>query len=301
MTTPASDYRSDSEDANISATSSMSGGYGIFDMGASTDSYNLDEWIDPSTKTISRDMAINYWGSWYDYTVVAPEDMYVDINIKYNLKWIIYGRIAAYGLEPGTSSYQIEGATELNWPKHYTGSMILMLDGNNLKTTQTARPIAPDEFQSTGSNFTKIVKDTANWQSTLVNGLEPNDTLWMWPVQGRYNTLTSRYNATPDYKSVFLSKGVHTFRIKSLCSSWNFDCMKIVINQTSGLQTLVSTNNRNLNVFGGRGTIVINEKHPVIIYDINGRLIAHASTTISVPSGIYIVKGEQSAKKVVVN
>ena len=301
MTTPVSDYRSDSEDANISPTSSMSGGYGIFDMGASTESYNLDEWVDPSSKTISPDMAIKNWGSWYNYTIFAPEDMYVDINIKYNLKWVTYGKIAAYGLEPGTNSYQIDGAPELNWPKHYTGSMILMLDGNNLKTTQTSRPIAPDEYQSTGSNFTKIVKDTTNWHSTLVNGTEPNDTLWMWPVQGRANTLTSRYNATPDYKDVFLSKGAHTFRIKSLCSSWNYDCMKIVINQTSGLHTLNSTNKRDLNVYGGRGTIIINEKPPVTIYDINGRQIAKATTTVSVPSGIYIVKGEQSSKKVIVN
>lgn len=176
-----------------------------------------------------------------------------------------------------------------------------MLDGNNLKTTQTARPIAPDEFQSTGSNFTKIVKDTTNWQSTLVNGVEPNDTLWMWPVQGRANTLTSRYNATPDYKGVLLSKGTHIFRIKSLCSSWNYDCMKIVINQTSDLHTLNSTNNRELNVYGGRGTIIINENLPVCIYDINGQQIAITKTTMSIPSGIYIVKGEHSSKKVLVN
>ena len=150
-------------------------------------------------------------------------------------------------------------------------------------------------------NFTKIVKDTTNWQSTLVNGIEPNDTLWMWPVQGRANTLTSRYNATPDYKDVFLSQGTHIFRIKSLCSSWNYDCMKIVINQTSSIHTLNSTNNRDLNVYGAKGAIINNENFPISIYDINGRQITKTTTTVSVPPGIYIVKGEQSSKKVVVN
>ena len=166
-----------------------------------------------------------------------------------------------------------------------------MLDGKNVKTTQTARPIAPDVFQSTGSDFTKIVKDTTNWHSTLVNGTEPNDTLWFWPVQGRSNTLTSRYNSKPDYSKIFLCKGFHTFRVKSLCSKWNLDCFKIEIFKETSLDnaTVDNSSKQKLRVHGSQGKIVVLDGTNVSVYDIGGRYIGSTSTSLSASPGIYVV------------
>lgn len=171
-------------------------------------------------------MAEENWGSWFTYTFEAKEDVEANIFIKHAAPWKEYGNAAATGCAPSDTTYYIEDAPTLNWPKYYAGAMVLSLDGKNMITTQTARPVAPDEYQSRGTNFNQIATHPERWTSTL-NGKEQTDTLWVWSRAGGNSSQSSFCHDDPDYRNVFLAKGKHIIKVKSISSPWNFDCLRV--------------------------------------------------------------------------
>lgn len=295
-TTNGSDYRSDNDGVNLTAYSLLSGGMGIYDMGGDWQTY-AGTFLDENNKTISRQMAEEHWGSWFTYTVDAKEDLMVNISIKHAAPWRDYGNAAATGCPPGNNSYIINDDPSLNWPKHYAGAMVVSLDGTNLYTTQTARPIAPDQYQSRGTNFNTILTHPDRWTSTL-NGKEMTDTLWVWSRSGGNSAQSSFYHDAPDYKDLKLTRGKHTIKVKSLSSPWNFDCLRLdCYSMTSGITSPHAASP--VIITGGKGCITLSgATGEACIYSLTGALVGRAQDTITLQPGIYIVKSGNTVSKV---
>jgi len=294
-TTSGSDYRSDNDGVNITAYSLLSNGMGIYDMGGSWQTYT-GTFLDNDSKTISREMAEENWGSWFTYTFEAKQDLTANIFMKYAAPWRDYGNAAATGCPPGADTYQVEGAPDLNWPKYYAGAMVVSLDGKNLITTQTARPIAPDVYQSRGTNFNVIATHRDQWTSTL-NGKEETDTLWVWSKAGGNNSQSSTMHDDPDYRNVPLSKGKHVLKVKSISSPWNLDCIKFDCYVPTAI-TDITPGTAPVTITSGKGYIAVKgTTQQAQVYTISGILMGTTRDYISLPTGIYIVKhGSQSAK-----
>ncbi len=301
--TAPSEYRPDSKDVLLSQGNSYSGGWGLKQMGADWNSYTLGKWVDESAHTISREMAQENWGSWFNYTFEAETPLEVNIYVHHGAVWSEWGVAAGKGYAPSTSTYNIAGDPYLNWPKRYAGAMVLSIDGSNVATTQVSRPVAPEAYQARGTNFNKILTKPENWTSTLSNGALQTDTLWLWPVAGGNNTGSAYYNADPDYKSVHIGKGKHVFRVTSLCGPWIFDCLKIECYEPSGINTVPTPTTGAINVTQTGGTITIECKESVAIYGIDGRCHATlfpGTNTVSLASGIYILRSATQVRKIAV-
>lgn len=302
--TDASEYRPDSKDVEIRQGNSYSGGWGLAQMGADWNAYTLNKWVNEENKTISREMAQENWGSWYNYSFEAETPLEVNIYVHHGAVWNQWGMAAGKGYAPSTTSYNIAGEPYLNWPRQYAGAMVLSLDGTNVPTTQVSRPVAPEAYQARGTNFNKVLTKPENWTSTLSNGALQTDTLWLWPVAGGNNTGSAYYNAKPDYKSVHISKGKHVLRVTSLCGPWNFDCLKIECYEPSGINVVQSAVNPPLNVSQMGGILTIDSKETVAIYGIDGRL--HATlpagvNSVTLSNGIYILRTPTQAKKLIIH
>lgn len=298
-TTAGNDYRTDNDGVNLTAYSLLENGWGIYDMGGDWKTYN-GRFIDESKRTISREMAEENWGSWFTYTIEALEDVTANIFVKHAALWRDYGNAAATGCAPGSDTYIVEDEPALNWPKHYAGAMVISLDDNNLYTTQVARPVAPDEYQSRGTNFNQITTHPDRWTSTL-NGKEKTDTLWVWSRAGGNNSQSSFCHDDPDYRNIFIPKGRHIIKVKSISSPWNFDCLRFdCYAPTSSITDLDTTTS--LIITAGRGSIyVTGATSDVAIYSLNGMLMGHTRDRITLPAGIYIVRHGSYATKVRVN
>ena len=302
--TDASEYRPDSKDVEIRQGNSYSGGWGLAQMGADWNAYTLNKWVNEENKTISREMAQENWGSWYNYSFEAETPLEVNIYVHHGAVWNQWGMAAGKGYAPSTTSYNIAGEPYLNWPRQYAGAMVLSLDGTNVPTTQVSRPVAPETYQARGTNFNKVLTKPENWTSTLSNGALQTDTLWLWPVAGGNNTGSAYYNAKPDYKNVHISKGKHVLRVTSLCGPWNFDCLKIECYEPSGINVVPSAVTPSLNVSQMGGILTIDSKETVAIYGIDGRL--HATlpagvNSVTLSNGIYILRTPTQAKKLIIH
>lgn len=293
--TGGNDYRKDNDGVNLTAYNLLENGWGIYDMGGNWQTYN-GEFLNPDTKTITRAMAEENWGSWFTYTFEAKEDVTANIFIQHAAPWRDYGNAGATGCKPGNDSYIVENEPQLNWTKHYAGAMVVSLDGKNLFTTQTSRPLPPDTYQTRGTNFNTIKSHPERWTSTL-NGKEQTDTLWVWSKSGGNNDQSSICHDEPDYRNVFIKKGQHTIKVKSISSPWNFDCIRIdCYDPTSGIKDNHATT---VSIRGSKGNItVIGAQEWAQIYTLTGMLIGKTKDTITIPAGIYIVRCDNKSYKI---
>ncbi len=281
---------------NLNTNSGLENGWGIYTMGGDWSTYT-GEYLDSDTHTITRDMAQENWGSWFTYTIEALEDINANIFVKFAAPWREYGNAAATGCTPGPDSYQINDDTSLNWPKHYAGAMVISLDGENLTTTQVARPIAPDEYQARGTTFTSIISHTDQWTSTL-NGNATTDTLWVWSRAGGNNSTTSIVHDEPDYRNISLSKGKHVIKVKSISSPWNFDALRFDCYAPSAVADIVTPA---VVISAGKGCITnTGATSPAKVFSTTGQLVGSTNTTLPVPPGIYIVRHNDTVAKVLV-
>ena len=297
------DYRTDGANVYFGQGASYSNGWGLFDMGADWQTYSLGKYVDSDAKTITREMAQENWGSWYNYTITAEEPLEVNIYVHHGAAWNQWGVAAGTGLAPGSDTYVIADTPELNWPKYFAGAMVLSIDGRNIATTQTARPIAPEAYQARGTNFNKILTNTDKWTSTLYNGALQTDTLWLWPLAGGNNTSSAYYNDEPDYKSIHLSQGTHTLRVTSLCGPWNFDCLKFDCYTPTAVRDITASKAATLKAYGAHGILSVESDEPATIYSLTGRAVATlpaGGSSIAVPQGIYIIHTKSKSAKVIV-
>ncbi len=297
--TTAGDYRTDNDGVNLTAYTALMNGWGIYDMGNDWKTYN-GQYLDTDQHIISRAMAEDYWGSWFTYTIEATSDITANIFVRYAAPWKDYGNAAATGCPPGPDTYIVQGEPTLNWPKHYAGAMVISLDGKNLATTQTARPVPPDEFQTRGTNFNTIVSHPDQWTSTL-NGKLETDTLWIWSRAGGNSQQSSVVHDAPDYRNVFLSKGKHVIKVKAISSPWNFDCLRLdCYAPTSGITTIDAP--VPVVLTSGKGYLTVTgATTDVAVYSISGALMGHTRGTINLPAGIYIALHDGHATKIRVN
>ena len=205
---------------------SYSGSVALADMGGDWSTYALGQWADATRHTITPVMAQQNWGAWATYSVTAAEDLTVKLYVRHGAAWNQWGKAAALGCPPADTTYRIEGQPSLNWPKRYCGALVLQVDGQNVPTQQRSRPVAPDEYQLRGLNFNKIRTDMSKWTSTLPAGAAATDTLWTWPIGGGNNSANAYYSDSADYV-LHLPRGKHVLRVNSLCSPWNFDCLRL--------------------------------------------------------------------------
>ncbi len=295
-TTAGDNYRSDNEGVNLNSYSGLENGWGIYTMGGDWSTYT-GEFLDSESRTISRDMAQENWGSWFTYTIDALEDITANIFVKFAAPWREYGNAAATGCAPGSNSYQIEDAPLLNWPKHYAGAMVISLDGENLLTTQVARPVAPDEYQARGANFNTTISHPDQWTSTL-NGKEATDTLWVWSRAGGNHSATSIVHDEPDYRNIPLSKGKHIIKVKSISAPWNFDALRFDCYTPSAV-TAVATPRATITA-GNCCITITGSTTPAQVYSIAGHLVGTTTSTLPVPPGLYLVRHNGSTTKLLV-
>jgi hypothetical protein len=123
--------------------------------------------------------------------------------------------------------YQLQQNPTLCWPRRYAASMILSLDGQNLPTAQTCRPVAPDVYDPAGMEFSALLADSTRWTSTLLNGGVPNDTLWLWPASVESDAMPAS-DSHIHYRGIHLTRGAHVLTVTSLCGLWDFDALKLV-------------------------------------------------------------------------
>lgn len=201
-----STYRVDAPEVFITASENASSGHYIAAMGdPSWDSYSG---IIPSSgsRIITREQAVDNWGSRFNYNIEVSADVAVDISVKYAVPFAEYSRVASEGLAPGFS-YQIEDNPTLNWPKQYAASMILEIDSVAVSPAQ----------DSSGGNV-------------LYLGTRNSDDDGMTPV----------YSDEPEYRNVLLRAGSHRLTVTSLCYPWNFDALRISPTAYSGLDFMAT-------------------------------------------------------------
>lgn len=298
------EYRPDSEQVMIGPGTSYSGGLGLFEMGDDWHTYTLNKWQDEANKIITREMAEENWGCWFNYSFEAATPLEVNIHVHHGAIWSEWGVAAGQGYAPGADSYIIAGEPNLNWAKQYAGAMVLSIDGENIPTTQVSRPIAPEIYQARGTNFNKVLTKPENWTNTLSNGALQTDTLWLWPVAGGNNTGSAYYNVDPDYKNIHIEKGKHVMRVRSLCGPWNFDCLKIECYEPSGINVVPTTVTTPLNVKQMGSTLIIDSQQPVCIYGIDGRChatVGEGINHVELPNGIYILRSPTQVAKVAIH
>lgn len=290
-------YRFDDIGTGLKQNEAFENGFGLLCMG--DDDYSLYgtgkySKLSLTKCIITRAMAIENWGAKYNYTFEATDDMDVNISIKNCVGWDGFAR---HSNHPNNTrnQYIIDNATNLDWVSRYYGSMILSLDGTNLPTSQKARPLAPEDYEPDGKTFNDILSDETLWESTLVAG-GANDTLWLWPSAGGNNEKKPHYNDTPDYIKIHLTKGTHTLTVTSLCSGWDFDCLKIEDFNTSGIQ---STHFEPApSIYCNNSTIYTNSHEEIRIYNGTGQLMKRFHGQAQMPKGFYIVKCGDFVKKI---
>lgn len=299
-TVEPSAYRLDSENVIIAEEASASGNHYIANMGAdSWESYSEYMTADKNC-IITREDAIANWGAEYKYIVNVPEDVYVNVYVGHSVPWDQYGKVVATGARPGFT-YMLDEDPTLDWPATYAASMTFAVDGEIVKPTQTARPVAPSTYDPDGVEFNRILADKSLWTSTVVNG-EQSDVLYFWPKAGGDNSLDLRYNDTPDYVGVHLTAGTHELTVSSLSYPWHFDALKLVDTETSGIVDVVGGDESHLTATGVKGGIVVNADKDFTVYNLSGVAVAsgHGSALVDLGAGFYIVNSGKTSLKVVV-
>jgi len=292
-------YRFDDMGSGLKSNETFENGFGLLGMGDNDYSlYGTGKYSKLSLLKciITRKMAIENWGATFNYTFEVSEDMDVNISIKHCVGWDGYARYSNHANNT-RNQYVIEDAPGLDWVSRYYASMILSLDGTNLPTSQKARPLAPTKYEADGNTFNGILADENLWESTLVDG-QANDTLWLWPSAGGNNDRVPEYNKTPDYIKIHLTKGTHTMTVTSLCSGWDFDCMKIEDYNTTSIQKLSSE--PAFGIYSQNGTIYTNSDKEILLYNNIGQLVKRFHHQAQVSAGFYIVKCGTLVKKIFV-
>ena len=68
---------------------------------------------------------------------------------------------------------------------------------------------------------------------------------------------------------------------------------------TTGIEDIVA-NESEAKIFGGIGVVVTESENPAQVYTLAGQLVAEGKGTIAVPAGVYVVKADNKAAKVIV-
>ena len=68
---------------------------------------------------------------------------------------------------------------------------------------------------------------------------------------------------------------------------------------SAGVEDIVADINE-AKIFGGEGRIIVESESVAQVYSVAGQLIAEGNGSIAVPAGVYIVKADNKAAKIVV-
>jgi hypothetical protein len=268
-----SSYRDDSSGANIdNSYSYYSNLWGISNMGDNWESYVLGIYVNDTTNEITAENAADNFGCWYNYTVNATADCYVDMTIlagmNFNSQSVIVSQSSGWNKPRSAGGYTVKGLLE-DWSGRYDGAFLLKLDGVTLKGSQLSRPVCLDD---TTSHIVSTIKDKTKWTSTLING-EANDTVWVWCNADNPYSWAPYYQDSPQFTQIHLTAGTHTFTVQSLGSQWTFDAFKLVPVEHTGVNVV---NSVKLNVYPNPTSDILN------VNGINGsyQIISLSSGTV---------------------
>ena len=89
------------------------------------------------------------------------------------------------------------------------------------------------------------------------------------------------------------------FRIYLYCPYKVMEVWTLDLSGTTGIEDIVASKDE-AKIFGGEGVVVTQSEGPAQVYTLAGQLVAQGKGTIAVPAGVYVVKADNKAAKVIV-
>ena len=127
-----------------------------------------------------------------------------------------------------------------------------------------------------------------------------------WSVQ-LHKPVAFKY-ATEDYGAAGTYRGLNVepiegedgkFRIYLYCPGKVMEVWQLDLTGSAGVEDIVADINE-AKIFGGEGRIIVESESVAQVYSVAGQLIAEGNGSIAVPAGVYIVKADNKAAKIVV-
>ena len=89
------------------------------------------------------------------------------------------------------------------------------------------------------------------------------------------------------------------FRIYLYCPYTVMEMWTLDLSGSTGIEEIVADKDE-AKIFGGVGVVVTQSEAPAQVYTLAGQLVAQGKGTIAVPAGVYVVKADNKAAKVIV-
>ncbi|MDE6703586.1 MAG: hypothetical protein K2K00_07910 [Muribaculaceae bacterium] len=89
------------------------------------------------------------------------------------------------------------------------------------------------------------------------------------------------------------------FRIYLYCPYKVMEVWTLDLSGSTGIEEIVA-DKEEAKIFGGIGVVVTQSEGPAQVYTLAGQLVAQGKGTIAVPAGVYVVKADNKAAKVIV-
>ena len=89
------------------------------------------------------------------------------------------------------------------------------------------------------------------------------------------------------------------FRIYLYCPYKVMEVWTLDLSGSTGIEDIVASKDE-AKIFGGEGVVVTQSEGPAQVYTLAGQLVAQGKGTIAVPAGVYVVKADNKAAKVIV-
>lgn len=127
ITTAKNRYRKSDPFLNVEHANDLedSNGFAIADMGEGP----WDKYDEETYGPYSLENGVKMWAQWLKYTIEVENDCMVDISLRTGTHWGSYQIIA----NPSFIAHP--------YVYHYTGAWVLSIDGENVRGSQTSRPV----------------------------------------------------------------------------------------------------------------------------------------------------------------
>lgn len=152
--------------------------------------------------------------------------------------------------------------------------------------------VAPLREVNTPKNKT-LEEDPADWSAQLH---EVSD-------RGAYKYATEYYGAEGTNYRGFNVEPIEgedgKFHIYIYCPVKVMEVWTLDLSGSTGIEEIVADKDE-AKIFGGVGVVVTQSEGPAQVYTLAGQLVAQGKGTIAVPAGVYVVKADNKAAKVIV-
>lgn len=148
--------------------------------------------------------------------------------------------------------------------------------------------IMPEELVDTPKNKTNE-EDPADWSEQVHKKIAHKYATEFYGFGGSYRGL----NVEP------IKGDEGKFRIYLYCPYKVMEVWTLDMTGSTGIEEIVADKDE-AKIFGGVGVVVTQSEGPAQVYTLAGQLVAQGKGTIAVPAGVYVVKADNKAAKVIV-